>query len=103
MALIETAGGAIGGYWETGSVRMASTPAGTVSLCGDGDIASAAFATATAGSAGYTIGKDNAVASGYFGGTLYTYVLMKNAVPSAANRDVVQAYCAGKAKIAVGA
>ena len=69
----------------------------------DGDIASAAFATATAGSAGYTIGKDNAVASGYFGGTLYTYVLMKNAVPSAANRDVVQAYCAGKAKIAIGA
>lgn len=69
----------------------------------DGDIASAAFSTATAGSAGYTIGKDNAVASGYFGGTLYTYVLMKNAVPSAANRDVVQAYCAGKAKISIGA
>lgn len=68
----------------------------------DGDIASAAFATATAGTTGYTIGKDNAAASGYFGGTLYTWVVMKNAVPSAANRDVVQAYCAGKAKIEIG-
>ena len=67
----------------------------------DGDIASAAFVAASAGSAGYTIGKDNAAASGYFGGTLYTWVVMKNAVPSAANRDVVQAYCAGKAKIEI--
>ena len=69
----------------------------------DGDVASTAFATATAGTAGYTIGKDNAAASGYFGGTLYTWVVMKDAVPSAANRDVVQAYCAGKAKIEIGA
>lgn len=69
----------------------------------DGDIASAAFATASVGSAGYTVGKDNAAAAGYFGGTLYTYVLMKDAIPSAANRDVVQAYCAGKAKLALGA
>ena len=69
----------------------------------DGDIASAAFVAASAGSASYTIGKDNAAASGYFGGTLYTWVVMKNAVLSAANRDVVQAYCAGKARVEIGA
>ena len=68
----------------------------------DGDIASAAFVAASAGSDGYTIGKDNVAASGYFGGTLYTWVVMKDAVPSAANRDVVQAYCAGKAKFEIG-
>ena len=69
----------------------------------DGDIASTAFATATAGTAGYTIGKDNGAASGYFGGVLYAYCYLRNTSPSAPWRDLVQLYAAGKAKLPMGA
>lgn len=62
---------------------------------------STAFATASAGTAGYAVGKDNGAASGYFAGLLYTYVYLKDTALPDASRAVVQAYCAGKAKLPV--
>ena len=69
----------------------------------DGDIASTAFVTTTAGTAGYTIGKDNGASSSYFGGVLYAYCYLRNVSPSAPWRDLVQLYAAGKAKLPMGA
>ena len=64
----------------------------------DGDIASAAFATATAGTAGYTIGKDNGAATSYFSGKLFCYLYLRDRLLTADERAQVRAYCAGKAK-----
>lgn len=68
---------------------------------GDDAPQSVAFAATAPGTAGYTIGKDNGAASGYFAGLLYTYVYLKDTALPDASRAVVQAYCAGKAKLPV--
>lgn len=50
-----------------------------------------------AGTAGYTIGKDNAVASSYLIGNLYPFVYFKNTAGTAAQRASVQAWVKSKA------
>ena len=48
----------------------------------NGTVATAAFVTATAGTAQFTIGKDNNAASSFFGGWLYEKIYLKDDVPS---------------------
>lgn len=60
---------------------------------------SSAFVTASAGTAGISIGKDNASAAEYLNGTLYAAVVFKNAVPSLADRADIEAYCSKKAAL----
>ena len=65
----------------------------------NGTVVQTAFATATAGTAQITIGKDNNAASSYFMGRLYEKVYLKDTVVSASNITATKNYCANKAKI----
>ena len=67
---------------------------------GDNAIVTAAFATASAGTAGITVGKDNGATSGYFGGQLYTALHFKDTSLTPTARDAVKAYVKGKAYLA---
>jgi hypothetical protein len=64
-----------------------------------GTVASTAFATATAGTAGFTLGKDNDAASNFFGGGLYQYVHTQNAYKGDSARAKAQDFCASKALV----
>jgi hypothetical protein len=64
-----------------------------------GAVASAAFGTATAGTAGFTLGSDNGAASNFFGGGLYQYVHTKDVYKGDSARAKVQAFCAMKALV----
>ena len=59
----------------------------------------AAFATATAGTAQFTIGKDNNAASNFFAGRLYEKVYTKDNVPSSAQITSTKTYVANVAGI----
>lgn len=52
--------------------------------------------TVTAGTAGFTIGKDNGAASGYWGDRIYNMVYRKNDTSSAAQRSGLYTYIVGK-------
>ena len=60
---------------------------------------SAAFGTATAGTAGFTIGKDNGAATGYYGERIYEIVYRKNDTSTAGDRDSLITYMAAQAGI----
>lgn len=60
----------------------------------NGAITSAAFATATAGTDQFTVGKDNNAASGYFGSRLYNLIYRKNDTSSASQRNQAARYTA---------
>lgn len=64
-----------------------------------GAATSAAFGTATAGTAGFTIGKDNGAATGYYGDRIYDIVYRKNDTSSAGDRTSLIAYMAEQAGI----
>lgn len=66
---------------------------------GLGSATSAAFATATAGAAGFTLGRDNGVAAGYYGDRIYGLVYRKNDASTAAERDNVTRYMARKSNV----
>ena len=66
----------------------------------NGTVAQTAFATASAGTAGFTIGTDNGTAGNWFQGRIFEYVYRKNAVPTAADISNTKTYCASKAAIA---
>lgn len=57
-----------------------------------GTTAQAAFGTATAGTAGFTIGKDNGASSGYWGRGAFALLYTKNDSSSAATRETVRRY-----------
>lgn len=60
---------------------------------------SAAFGTATAGTAGFTIGRDNGAASGYYGDRIYEIVYRKDDTSSAGDRTSLITYMAEQAGI----
>jgi hypothetical protein len=64
-----------------------------------GTVATAAFVTATAGTAGFTIGRDNGAATSPFGSRIYSAVYRKNDASTAAERALVKAYIASKAGV----
>lgn len=61
-----------------------------------GTITSAAFGTATAGTAGFTVGRDNGAATGYFGDRIHGMLYRKNDSSTAAERDKLIRYMADK-------
>ena len=65
----------------------------------NGAIAEQAFGTATAGTSGLTIGKDNGSASNYFGGGIYYHVYRKDKAPTDLERSKTKALCAAKGGI----
>ena len=65
----------------------------------NGTVHQAAFSTATAGTAQFTIGKDNNAASNFFAGWLYEKVYTKDNVPSSAQIADTKAYVANIAGI----
>lgn len=65
----------------------------------NGTVASTAFATATAGTAAITIGKDNGAASSYFLGGMGDSVYPKNSTPSAYQREAAKRYMAAKYRV----
>ena len=65
----------------------------------NGTVHQAAFATATAGTAQFTIGKDNNAASNFFAGRLYEKVYTKDNVPSSAQITSTKTYVANVAGI----
>lgn len=64
-----------------------------------GAATSAAFGTATAGTAGFTIGKDNGAATGYYGDRIYEIVYRKDDTSSAGDRTSLITYMAKQAGI----
>lgn len=64
-----------------------------------GAATSAAFGTATAGTAGFTIGKDNGAATGYYGERIYDMLYRKNDTSSGGDRASLIAYMAEQAGI----
>lgn len=66
-----------------------------------GATTSAAFGTATAGTAGFTIGKDNGAATGYYGERIYEIVYRKNDASSAGDRTSLITYMAAQAGISL--
>lgn len=79
--------------WHDGTTIYAQIDQGT--------IASTAFGTATAGTAGFTLGRDNGAASSYFGGSLYEYIHSRDANVSDAQRGKSQKYVAAFGKISL--
>jgi hypothetical protein len=65
----------------------------------NGAVAQAAFATATAGTAQITLGRDNGAATSYFGGRVFETVYVKDDVLTAAQITNTKAYCAAAGKI----
>ena len=98
---------------ETAFVKLASTAtvdAGTTSLItvyddgvnlnvqiGSAAVESVARPVVSAGTAGFTMGKDNGAATGFFTGNLYPEVYRKDSGLTATDRLNVQAYCKSKA------
>ena len=66
---------------------------------GSGAVASTSFATATAGTAGFSVGGDNGAASSFFRGWVYEAVYKKDSAMTAAQIATVQRFCAAKAGI----
>lgn len=66
-----------------------------------GAIASSAFAVATAGTAGFTVGKDNGAASSYANGRSYGRVYIKGGKPTDTERLKVRKYLAAKAQLSL--
>jgi hypothetical protein len=66
-----------------------------------GAIASTAFATASAGTSGFTVGQDNGASSSYFKGGIYGMAQRKNAFLSDAVRSNLQRYLASKGLFSV--
>ena len=64
-----------------------------------GAATSAAFGTAAAGTAGFTIGKDNGAATGYYGDRIYEIVYRKDDTSSAGDRTSLITYMAEQAGI----
>lgn len=64
-----------------------------------GAATSAAFGTATAGTAGFTIGKDNGAATGYYGERIYEIVYRKDDTSTASERTNLITYMAAQADI----
>lgn len=64
-----------------------------------GAIASAPFATASAGTAAITLGKDNGAASGFLNGQLYSTIYVKDDVQSDAQIDQAKRYTASKTQV----
>lgn len=64
-----------------------------------GAATSAAFGTATAGTAGFTIGKDNGAATGYYSERIYEIVYRKDDTSSAGDRTTLINYMAAQAGI----
>lgn len=65
----------------------------------NGTVAQQAFATATAGTAAITVGKDNGAASGYFKGSIYAAIYVKDDVQTAAQISSTKKYCAKKGNL----
>lgn len=61
-----------------------------------GAVASVARPVVIAGTAGFTIGKDNGAASGYFTGNLYPEIYIKGDGLTSTQRSTIQAYCKQK-------
>ena len=64
-----------------------------------GAATSAAFGTATAGTAGFTIGKDNGAATGYYSERIYEIVYRKDDASTAGDRTSLITYMAAQAGI----
>jgi hypothetical protein len=65
----------------------------------NGTVATAAFVTATAGTAAVTLGKDNGAASGYLTGRIYDVVYVKDVAESAADRALAKTYVGASAGV----
>lgn len=65
----------------------------------NGTVASTAFATATAGTDGFTIARDNGASSGYWGRGIFSLVYTKNDSSSALSRSSVKRYISQQAGI----
>jgi hypothetical protein len=66
---------------------------------GAGAVASVARPTVLAGTAGFTVGKDNGAATGYFAGNLYPEIYVKNSGLTALQRVSAQSWCKSKAEL----
>ena len=64
-----------------------------------GAATSAAFGTATAGTTGFTIGKDNGAATGYYGDRIYEIVYRKDDASTVGDRASLITYMAAQAGI----
>jgi len=60
---------------------------------------SAAFVTATAGTAGFTIGRDNGAATSLYGDRIYCLAYRKNDTSTAAQRDSLARWAASKSNV----
>ena len=60
---------------------------------------SAAFATATAGTASFTIGRDNGTAAGNYGDRIYCLAYRKNDTSTSAQRDGLSRWAAAKSNV----
>ena len=65
----------------------------------NGTVAQGAFASAIAGTAQITLGRDNNAATSYFGGRLYQEVYTKDDVPTPSEIAATKTYCANLGKI----
>lgn len=62
-------------------------------------VATAAFGAVTAGTAGFTIGKDNGAASSFYAGDIFEVIYRNTNAPSASQISGAQRYCASKAGV----
>lgn len=65
----------------------------------NGTVATQAFVTTTAGTAGFTIGRDNGAATSTFGSRIYNIIYRKNDTSTTAERTSIANYLADKAGI----
>lgn len=67
---------------------------------GTGAIASIARPVVSAGTSGFTIGRNNGASTGYFNGQLYGYIYRKDSAPTQSQREAVAVYQRAKARLA---
>lgn len=67
----------------------------------NGSVVSAAFVTATAGTASFTIGKDNGAASSFYAGKLYPVIYIQNFVSTAQKLASTKTYVGSKAGLSL--
>ena len=91
--------GRVVGFYERVRVAAWHDGANIYLRINDETATSTALVTATAGTAGVTIGKANGAASEFFKGTLYAAVHFKDALPAINDRADIETYCGAKARL----
>lgn len=86
---------------ETHVVTAWQDGANICSQIDGGTVASAAFGAATAGSAGFTLGKSNTAASGYLNGRIYCPIYRYGTPVTASQRERVKRFVAARAGVSL--